>query len=279
LIPNSSEVAGSSGFNSIKSDKDITDTTRQSSTNSVGESQKPQGMPGKGRTTIFPRIDNLYKKKESLPYDEAQTLVWVNRPHEHTKEALKEWLAYALMGIAVGLTAFIMKIMEEAILEFTLHASESFIIDSEGKRTRWVEPWLVYAGLCALWGFIGGMMTTYYGPAATGSGVAELIGYLNGVNYPGFMQFSTLLTKIIGVTFAVCAKLCIGKEGPLAHIGAVIGVSVIYLPGFEHLRNDDTKRVFAAAGASVGVSAAFGAPIGGCLFCYELSKPNTFWTF
>ena len=34
-----------------------------------------------------------------------------------------------------------------------------------------------------------------------------------------------------------------------------------------------------AAGASAGVSTAFGAPIGGALFAYELSKLNTFWTF
>jgi H+/Cl- antiporter ClcA len=32
-------------------------------------------------------------------------------------------------------------------------------------------------------------------------------------------------------------------------------------------------------GFSAGVSVAFGAPIGGTLLAYEVSSPNTFWTF
>jgi len=124
-------------------------------------------------------------------------------------------------------------------------------------------------------------LTTYWAPAAAGSGIAELIGYLNGVNYPGFIGIPTLITKILGVSFAVSGKLCVGKEGPLAHIGANIGLLTLYMPffNFDFLKNDEVKRQFAAAGASAGVSVAFGSPIGGALFCYELSRPNTFWKF
>ena len=88
------------------------------------------------------------------------------------------------------------------------------------------------------------MLTTYWGPAAAGSGVAELIGYLNGVNLPGFIGIPTLVTKIIGVSFAVSGKLCVGKEGPLAHIGANIGLLALYIPifNFDFLQNDEKKR-------------------------------------
>ena len=34
-----------------------------------------------------------------------------------------------------------------------------------------------------------------------------------------------------------------------------------------------------AAGISAGVSTAFGAPVGGALFAFEMSNPNTFWDF
>ena len=37
--------------------------------------------------------------------------------------------------------------------------------------------------------FIGSAVTVYYGPGAYGSGIPEIISYLNGVNYPSVIGF------------------------------------------------------------------------------------------
>lgn len=132
-----------------------------------------------------------------------------------------------------------------------------------------------------LFGLAAVILTVFVGPGAAGGGTAELMGYFNGINYPGLIGLRTLFVKVVGLAFAVGSGLCIGKEGPLAHIGAIVGHVIIYLPlpYMSYFRNDEDKREIAAAGVAAGVSAAFGSPIGGSLFAYEISRPSTFWSF
>jgi len=52
--------------------------------------------------------------------------------------------------------------------------------------------------------------------------------YLNGVNYPKLISRNNLFVKAFGVILAVSSSLAIGKEGPLAHIGSIIAIMVVY---------------------------------------------------
>jgi H+/Cl- antiporter ClcA len=127
------------------------------------------------------------------------------------------------------------------------------------------------------------MLTVYIAPKASGSGVPELIGCLNGVDISSYLTFEILCVKSLGVVLAVAGSLVVGKEGPLAHIGAAVAILVMFAPipwfKLDEFRTNQRYREFVAAGISAGVSAAFGAPIGGTLFAYELSGPSTFWNF
>jgi len=129
--------------------------------------------------------------------------------------------------------------------------------------------------------FLAALMVIYVAPTALGSGVAEAMGLLNGVSYPDYISYKTLIVKFLGLALTVSAGICGGKEGPLIHMGSIVGFAATEIPFrcFRYFRNDFEKRKLLAVGCAAGVSAAFGAPIGGSLFAYEMSKPNTFWSF
>ena len=214
---------------------------------------------------------------ESLDFDSLRTRIFQMR--KKTKMSMiMEWVAYALIGICTGLTCAIMMSIEEFLIHEKRHLTDLIV---SGSSENLFFGWLFFSGFSMLMAASAGCLTVYYGPGAVGSGITELIAYLNGVNYPKLLSFETFFTKIFGVLGAVVGSLCVGKEGPMAHIGANIGAAVAYLPlpKFDYMRNDWIKRELIAAGVSAGVSTAFGAPVGGALFAYEMSKPNTFWRF
>ena len=74
-------------------------------------------------------------------------------------------------------------------------------------------------------------------PAAAGSGIPEVIGYLNGAAPARLMSWTTMVGKIIGVICAVGAGLAVGPEGksnpklcPFDISGVVQGFSGVQKP-------------------------------------------------
>lgn len=103
---------------------------------------------------------------------------------------------------------------------------------------------------------------------AAGSGIPEIKTILTGWVIPYFLSLRTLLCKAVGAIFSVATGMALGKEGPFIHIAACIGHLVANL--FEKYReNGKQYREILTASCAAGLSAAFGAPIGGVLFAYE----------
>jgi len=104
---------------------------------------------------------------------------------------------------------------------------------------------------------------------AAGSGIPEIKTILSGFVIPHFLDFKVLLVKAIGATFAVATGMCLGKEGPFVHISTCAGYLVASL--FPKYRENGRKmREMLSVACSSGLSVAFGAPIGGVLFSYEV---------
>lgn len=175
----------------------------------------------------------------------------------------------------MGSIAFLMDILVEELVQLRWISTEIIA------KSHPSLGWFVLIVFSILFVLIASALSVFVAPSAIGSGVAEAIGILNGVAYADYICPKALFVKFFGVCFAVAGGLCGGKEGPLVHIGSIVGYASAYLPlGFtKYFRNDFEKRKLMAVGTAAGVSAAFGAPIGGSLFAYEISKPNTFWSF
>ena len=110
---------------------------------------------------------------------------------------------------------------------------------------------------------------------AAGSGIPEIKTILSGFVIPHFLDFRVLFVKAVGAVFAVATGMCLGKEGPFVHISTCVA----YLVGtrFPKYRENERKmRELLSAGCSSGLSVAFGAPVGGILFSYEVGLPGSF---
>ena len=93
---------------------------------------------------------------------------------------LMRWVCYFIIGVGVGLTAFMMEVIEENLVEGRDRIIEKVLHHSDN------DQFLAW-GFLALWSFgltvFASFLTIYVGPGANGSGIAEIIAVLNGVNY------------------------------------------------------------------------------------------------
>lgn len=205
--------------------------------------------------------------------------------HHHMKADLRHnalnWALFSFLGIVVAVVVYFLlkgvKIIE--VWRITLLQEQLFAGDLIG-------AWLAWAGTCSCLCLMACVLVLFC-PAAASSGIPGLLAYLNGSDTPnsknvlghevGFLSLNTLVAKTFGALLSVPSGLCIGPEGPIIHIGAMLGKQTIrFLDwGFTKLDNAHPRlrsyevRDLLATGAGCGIAVAFHAPLSGVLFVVE----------
>ncbi|CAE6122198.1 unnamed protein product [Arabidopsis arenosa] len=183
-----------------------------------------------------------------------------------------KWFFSLLIGIGTGLAAVFINLSVENFAGWKFALTFAII------QKSYFAGFIVYLLINLVLVFSSAYIITQFAPAAAGSGIPEIKGYLNGIDIPGTLLFRTLIGKIFGSIGSVGGGLALGKEGPLVHTGACIA-SLLGQGGSTkyHLnsrwpqlfKSDRDRRDLVTCGCAAGVAAAFRAPVGGVLFALE----------
>ncbi|CAM8918267.1 unnamed protein product [Rhodiola kirilowii] len=185
-----------------------------------------------------------------------------------------KWFFALLIGVATGFAAVFINISVENFAGWKFELTFSII------QKSYFAGFIVYVLINLALVYSSVYIVTHFAPAAAGSGIPEIKGYLNGVDAHGILLFRTLIGKIFGSIGSVGGGLALGKEGPLVHTGACIasllgqgGSTKYHLSSrwgwLQVFKSDRDRRDLVTCGCAAGVAAAFRAPVGGVLFALE----------
>ncbi|XP_059079772.1 chloride channel protein C-like [Tigriopus californicus] len=222
------------------------------------------------------KILNSHQTLDYLPPDSVVYRKWLkSRPLGMEWD---RWLVMGLIGVLVGALGSLLHQVIDIIGNTKWRLAQDFI------RHDVFLTWVWVFGFSLIFLLLSTIMVVYIRPSAESSGMPELIGFLNGTLIRHIFNLKTLVVKFLSCAFAVASGMPVGPEGPMIHMGALIGAGVsqfksvtlgIDMAVFERFRNSQDRRNFISAGAAAGIASAFGAPVGGLLFAME--EVSSYW--
>ena len=213
--------------------------------------------------------------------------------HNHTQQdfsgrSITRWCLTLLTGLLTGsVSIFIVTITDR------IQTWRSTLMDSLWHSHKLNSSiFTLYVCINLTLAMMSAILCIWLAPEAVGSGIPEVKAYLNGVRVKKFTSLRLLLVKIVGTILSISSGLVIGPEGPLVHVGAIMGASCTRLydillkilppsvildrrvwsfvvMDLSHFAKDSERRDLVSIGAAAGFAAAFGAPVGGLLFTLE----------
>uniref|UniRef100_A0A8D3DMA4 Chloride channel protein n=1 Tax=Scophthalmus maximus TaxID=52904 RepID=A0A8D3DMA4_SCOMX len=210
---------------------------------------------------------------QSLDYDNIENQLFLEEERRMSYMGFRcleisRWVVCGLIGFLTGLIACFIDIAVEELAGIKYQVVKENIekFTEVGGLSISLLLWAVLNSAIVM---MGAIIVAFFEPIAAGSGIPQIKCYLNGIKIPRVVRL-----KVNART----------HEGPMIHSGAVVAAGVSQgrstslkrdFKIFEYFRRDTEKRDFVSAGAAAGVSAAFGAPVGGVLF--SLEEGASFW--
>ncbi|XP_070203542.1 H(+)/Cl(-) exchange transporter 7-like isoform X3 [Littorina saxatilis] len=277
----------------VGEDGDVTDTLTQNSITSLLSAKfRDLSKRWKQYGEESPRFrKRLVSKWESMNYDQIDSQLFQEENNKLKNKSKKKlavmwvsrWFMMFLVGIGTSLLAAGVHIAVELVAHQKFHLIAKYL-DKCSDTGCLMTPVAIWCGINLGISLLAAALVTYVQPTAAGSGIPLIKSYLNGVRVPGLLSLRCFIAKTVGVVLSILGGLACGKEGPMAHSGGIMaaGLGKGRIPWFGRdfklynaFRTDHEVRDFVAAGAASGVSAAFGAPVGGTLFSVE--EAASFW--
>nr|XP_009858717.1 chloride channel protein C-like [Ciona intestinalis] len=245
------------------------------------------GFFSKGREYESAFVNHKYTNKEreelqkydSLDYLPPWSTSYKNWVREQPRRLdWDRWVMMGLIGFSVGIVGFLLHQLIDLISDTKWFYATQYLQDSLA------IAWVFAVGYSLIFLIPAAAIVVWLRPSAGGSGIPELIGFLNGTIIRHIFNIRTMVVKFISCVFAVGSGMPVGPEGPMIHLGGLIGAGLSQFKSdsfgirptyFQRFRNSEDRRNFISAGAAAGVSSAFGAPVGGLLFSME--EVSSFW--
>lgn len=130
-----------------------------------------------------------------------------------------------------------------------------------------MKKWLILI-IPAFGALLAGIISVKLAPDTKGHGTDSVIKCFHKEN--GNMKIRTPLVKIIATTLVIGSGGSAGREGPIAQIGAGFASFL----GRRFKATIKERRIMLISGAGAGISALFGAPLGGAIFAIEVLYRN-----
>ncbi len=128
-----------------------------------------------------------------------------------------KWCMMCVIGIACGFVAWILLACIAVGSEFQQDQIQIYL-DEDNLSGAWG----IQLGFKLIFALIAALLVAYWPPSG-GSGIPDVMGYLNGVDLKEIISIRTFFIKLFSCMAVNLSGLPVGPEGPIIHLGAMCG--------------------------------------------------------